>query len=116
MNININISDANSPYQIAKVLNELFVQLEIDRTVPPQMMYNYSKNGLIDGTKRQSQKDVKFSYETTVAFLTKYFKKNYQMDLTFNATDELNNNEIEDQEVEGQMDLIDSLVESYNQD
>lgn len=103
----------NSPYAVAKKLNDLFQAFGIDRTVPPQMMYNYAKNGLIDGTKRSSLKDVKFSDETVQAFLTKYMLKNYKIDISVTQQDETveENNE----EVEGQLNLIDSLIESNNE-
>lgn len=103
----------NSPYAVAKKLNDLFKAFGIDRTVPPQMMYNYARNGLIDGTKRQSLKNVKFSDETVQAFLTKYFAKNYKIDLSAPAE----NNEVEtDQNAayDYEQDLIESLVEDAN--
>lgn len=103
----------NSPYAVAKKLNETFAQYNIDRQVAPQMMYNYAKNGLIDGQKRSSLKDVKFSDETVAAFIAKYMLKNYKIDMSVAIVEENETNENE--EVEGQLDLIDSLVESYNE-
>jgi len=61
-----------SPYQIHSVINTVFEVLGSERTVRPQMMYNYDRNGLIvkgaKGVKR-------YAHEEVVAFATKFVTK-----------------------------------------
>jgi hypothetical protein len=62
-------------YMVATIVN-----VELDRRgleqIRPQMMYNYDKNGLINGTKGQNKenRDGKFGYTTAevVAFAEKF--------------------------------------------
>lgn len=59
-----------TPYALAKVVNEIVVrQLRIrEKELPPQMFYNYSKNGMLDGVKGSKQ----ISRENAIAFTKKY--------------------------------------------
>lgn len=67
------MSDTNvqhTPYSIAKVLNEKLTEAGL-KNVPPQMMYNYAKNGLINGVKGVK----KYNQSEVDAFVTKQMDK-----------------------------------------
>lgn len=43
-----------TPYMISRIVNEALTARGLDE-IPSQMMYNYDKNGLINGTKKQNE-------------------------------------------------------------
>jgi hypothetical protein len=61
-----------TPYGIAKVINGVFKATETDKEIPSQMMYNYSRNGLVVKGKKGCKE---YTHEETVAFVTKYTAK-----------------------------------------
>ncbi len=61
-----------TPYQIHSVVNTVFDALGAGKSVRPQMMYNYAKNGLIvKGAKDRKR----FSQDEVIAFAVKYVTK-----------------------------------------
>lgn len=59
-------------YKLASIINGIFKVVGFDKQIPPQMMYNYSKNGMINGTKDMKQK---YNKDEVTKFVTKYIKK-----------------------------------------
>ena len=59
MTINITTRfDANityTPYAIAKIVNELLAECEIEKVLPPQMFYTYAKKGMLNGIKESKR-------------------------------------------------------------
>lgn len=67
-------------YSVATLINRILSENEIDRQIPTQMMYNYTRNGLIaKRTKNMSSKDVRYTADEMVAFINKWFLKNYNL-------------------------------------
>lgn len=62
-------------YQVHNVLNSAFAVLGSSKTIRPQMMYNYSSNGLINGIKAPKQK---FTPAEVIKFATKFVTKHTQ--------------------------------------
>jgi len=62
-----------TPYQIATLINVQLTAAGIAE-IRPQMMYNYDRNGLINGTKGQA-KDRYYTTAETEAFVNKYVAK-----------------------------------------
>lgn len=58
-----------SPYRLAKIVNETF---SID--LPPQMMYNYVRNGLLNVVEQSGSK--KISKDEALAFIERYGLRN----------------------------------------
>jgi hypothetical protein len=59
-------------YKIHKVVNAVFEVHAFDKKVPPQMMYNYAKNGMINGIKNMKQT---YTKDEVTAFVIKYTQK-----------------------------------------
>lgn len=59
-------------YKIHNVINEVFKVLGIAKVVPPQMMYNYDRNGLIVKGKKGVKR---YTADEVYAFVTKYVNK-----------------------------------------
>jgi hypothetical protein len=58
-------------YKIATVINGVFTATGTDKKIPTQMMYNYSRNGLINKVKGQKA----YNKDEVTAFVTKYTNK-----------------------------------------
>jgi hypothetical protein len=71
------VNDQNkfyTPYECATIVNVWFEEKDVDRTVPPQMMYNYVKNGRIATTELDGKK---FVSETDLSeWFVKFYVKN----------------------------------------
>jgi hypothetical protein len=94
-------TNENTAYFVATLINRILSENEIDRQIPSQMMYNYTRNGLIaKRTKNESAKLVRYSAEEVVLFVNKWFSKNYKLE-NVTTSSETNN-----EEVEGQIDLF----------
>jgi hypothetical protein len=66
-------------YGIHKIVNATLKVLEVERRVPPQMIYNYSRNGLIEkgrGSSKEPNKNHVYSAELVKAFVSKWVNKN----------------------------------------
>jgi hypothetical protein len=63
------LGEGTTPYGVWKVLTEVLRKVGIPTDkVTPQMMYNYAKNGRIDGKKGSKR----YSDETVEAFVAKF--------------------------------------------
>lgn len=62
-------------YKIATVINGTFKVLEIAKQIPTQMMYNYTKNGLIAKGKKGKASEIRYTKEEVKAFAIKYVNK-----------------------------------------
>jgi len=74
-------ADRLTPYQAAKLVNQWLVRDELDKVIPPQMMYNYTaarinkgKAPLIPATKDENNK-VWISNEDLATWYATYSKK-----------------------------------------
>lgn len=76
-----------TPYQVHTVLNSKLAELEIDRQVPPQMMYNYDRNGVIvKGRASKVTKEAgRYSNTEVINFVTKWIEKNYKIQTSFES-------------------------------
>lgn len=91
-----------TPYQIATLINAKLVAVGLE-AIRPQMMYNYDKNGLINGTKK-SNAVRPYTIEEAVPFVEKYVAKRIVKEQ--NKTVTVQEEEIENTECEGQLELI----------
>jgi hypothetical protein len=64
-----------SPYQCAKVINEELASKGIDKILPPQMFYTYTKKSYIKSFRNEANK-VLVKHEDLVEWFVKYCKKN----------------------------------------
>jgi hypothetical protein len=62
-------------YKIATLVNGAFTVLGIEKQIPTQMMYNYTRNGMIAKGKKGKASDIRYTKEETEAFVTKYVNK-----------------------------------------
>jgi|SRR5689334_4531858 len=62
-------------YKIATYVNKVFIITHTEKQVPTQMMYNYTRNGMIVKGKKGSAKEIRYTNEEAVAFVTKYTQK-----------------------------------------
>jgi len=70
-------------YAIAKQLNNTLAELEIDKSVPSQMLYTYAKKGMINGQKNCKA----FTQAEADAFVQNYLVRNNF--ITTTTTDEV---------------------------
>lgn len=64
--------DTITPYKLHNIVNGAFEALGSDKRIPPQMMYNYSRNGMLV----KGQKGIKaLTKEQAKAFATKFVNK-----------------------------------------
>jgi hypothetical protein len=67
-------------YAVHTLVNQILSELGVDTSVPPQMMYNYTRNGLIaKRTKGVPAKEIRYSADEVAAWLNKWFSKNYKV-------------------------------------
>lgn len=69
-------NDSYSAYEIAKVINKIFADLNIDRTIRPQMMYNYARNAMIVNEKICKESLRKFTNDEVRKFIVRFMKRN----------------------------------------
>lgn len=62
-------------YKIANVINGAFKVLGVAKMIPTQMMYNYTKNGLIAKGKKGSAKEIRYTKAEVNEFAAKYVNK-----------------------------------------
>jgi len=61
-----------TPYAVAKVVNAALEEAGVERRIPPQMMYNYARNGLIvKGEKGRKE----YTRDEVRAFVSAYVTK-----------------------------------------
>jgi hypothetical protein len=69
--------DDYSAYEIAKVLNKILSDSGSERTIKPQMMYNYARNGLIvRGEKIFGESLRRITKIEVVQFIGRYVERN----------------------------------------
>jgi len=59
-----------TPYKCAKIVNEILKERNIERSLPPQMFYNYVSKGYIPST------DKKVAHDELMKWFEGYFNKN----------------------------------------
>lgn len=65
-----------TPYGVWKIMTEGFKALGIDQNRPSQMMYNYTRNGMIaKRTKGVPAKEVRYTTDEVIGFLVKFYTK-----------------------------------------
>ncbi len=70
------LGDETSPYGVWKVMTDIFRALDVDQNRPSQMMYNYTRNGMIARrTKGQSTKGVTYTHDEVTTFLKRFISK-----------------------------------------
>lgn len=66
-------------YAISKIANVTLQYMEVERVLPPQMFYNYSRKGMI-APRPKNEKGLntnhEYSHDEVFAFLQKYIAKN----------------------------------------
>jgi hypothetical protein len=67
--------ESYSPYQCAKLINEEFAKASIDKILPPQMFYTYTKKQYIKSYLNESNK-VQVKHSDLVEWFVRYCKKN----------------------------------------
>jgi hypothetical protein len=61
-----------TPYKVSRIVNGTFEALDNEKRIPPQMMYNYSRNGLLV----KGEKGIKaLTKDQAKAFTIKYVTK-----------------------------------------
>jgi hypothetical protein len=63
-----------TPYECAAIVNSWFAEKGIERTLAPQMFYNYTKKGYIEVTEVEGKNYV--NAETLMVWWVAYVKKN----------------------------------------
>jgi hypothetical protein len=61
-----------TPYKVHKIVNGAFEAMESDLRIPPQMMYNYDRNGMIAKGKKGAKA---YNKDEVKAFALKYTNK-----------------------------------------
>lgn len=62
-----------SPYQAAKLVNEQLTELGIDKVLPPQMFYTYTKKGYIKSVEVDDKR--KIDPQDLADWFTNYVEK-----------------------------------------
>jgi hypothetical protein len=73
------VDDEITLYGIHSIINAVFEKLEMTKRIPPQMMYNYAKNGRI-----RKNGNGMVSREDAIAFLESYLTKQLSKKSTTN--------------------------------
>lgn len=69
-------SNEISPYAVHKIVNATLEIFEADeKKVPPQYMYNYSRNGMIAKRTAKPNYDHKYSADEVYSFVVKFTTK-----------------------------------------
>lgn len=68
--------DTYNAYGIHKIVNAVLEVLGNERRIAPQMMYNYSRNSMIEKGREKPNKDHVYSNEAVKAFVIKWANKN----------------------------------------
>jgi len=69
------LTDENTAYVVWKIVTGAFKVLGVEKNVPSQMMYNYTRNGMIVKGKKGSAKEIRYTKDEVKAFATKYVTK-----------------------------------------
>jgi hypothetical protein len=69
------LEDQNTAFRVATVINKAFQILGIEKEIPTQMMYNYTRNGMIVKGKKGKASEIRYTKDEVAAFATKYVNK-----------------------------------------
>jgi hypothetical protein len=69
------VTEDGNAYYIHKIVNKIFELEGVDRKVPPQMIYNYSRNAMIAPRDTKPNRDHLYTRDQIVAFVTKFTTK-----------------------------------------
>lgn len=69
------LTEPITAYKIANVINGTFKVFEYEKVIPTQMMYNYTKNGLIVKGKKGKASEIRYTKEEVIEFAVKYVSK-----------------------------------------
>ena len=78
---------AYTPYRATKIVNEMIKDRGVERTLPPQMLYNYTAKGYIPSTKTEDGKRT-VTHQDLVTWFEGYFQKNLAPKTTAVEVDE----------------------------
>jgi hypothetical protein len=93
-NIQISVEDVLAsterditPYRIFLVLRSEIEKVDADRAalLRPQMLYNYSRNGLIVSGFKPTGTNARYTADEVRAFVAKWLKKNLKVQVSFEA-------------------------------
>jgi hypothetical protein len=62
-------------YSIATIINKVFEATLTDKKIPTQMMYQYTRNGMIVKGKKGAASEIRYTVEEVNAFVNKYTSK-----------------------------------------
>jgi hypothetical protein len=69
------VADGITAYKVAVYINGAFEVLGLEKRIPTQMMYNYTKNGLIAKGKKGKASDIRYTVEEVKTYMNKYVSK-----------------------------------------
>lgn len=61
-----------TPYKIAKIVNKILADLEIEKILPPQMFYTYAKKGMLNGIKESKRIDAEHAIAWTERYIARF--------------------------------------------
>jgi hypothetical protein len=62
-------------YKVAVIINGVFEATSTDKKIPTQMIYNYTRNGMVAKGKKGKATDIRYTKDEVTAFVTKYTSK-----------------------------------------
>lgn len=62
-------------YKVAVIINKVFTVTETEKQIPTQMMYQYTRNGMIAKGKKGKATDIRYTNEEVTTFVLKYTSK-----------------------------------------
>jgi hypothetical protein len=69
------LTDENTAFTVATQINKVFKAVGHDRVIPTQMMYNYTRNGMIVKGKKGSGATIRYTKEEVQTYVLKYTRK-----------------------------------------
>lgn len=70
-------NESYSMYEIAKVLNEILRDSDSNKTIKPQMMYNYARNGMIVKNEKIFAETLRrITRDEVISFIVRYVERN----------------------------------------
>jgi hypothetical protein len=68
-------SEEQTAYRVAVAVNQVFEAVGSEKRVPTQMMYNYTRNGMIVKGKKGSAKEIRYTRTEVLEYVTKFTAK-----------------------------------------
>jgi hypothetical protein len=69
------LKDESTAYNVAVLINKSFEILGVEKKIPTQMMYNYTKNGMIAKGKKGTASNIRYTKDEVKTFALKYINK-----------------------------------------